>query len=145
MVSLDIFERLFVFWVFFFQTALIVHFAIRKPLFESYTQKIGWIVYALSFPAVVVSIILLAAGKSWSFWLGGFLCLIWAAFGYYVDYVKVIHWRKPIKKDVFFPYLTLYLGTIMFYWWPLALLHRPLWFIFGGLFVFGTVLNIRSH
>jgi hypothetical protein len=44
-----------------------------------------------------------------------------------------------------FPYVTLYLGTIMFYWWPLALLYRPLWFVFGALFVIGTILNITSH
>ncbi len=145
MFGLDKLDTLFVIWAFFLQTVFIVHFAIRKRFFESYTQKFGWIVYALCIPAAVISIILLLGGKSWSFWLGGFLFLIYAAFGYWIDYVKGIHWRNPLRMDIMFPYVTLYLSTIMFYWWPLALLYRPLWFVFGGLFVIGTILNITSH
>jgi len=143
--GLDKLDTLFVIWAFFLQIVLIVHFALRKPFFESYTQKFGWIVYALCFPAVVISCILLLGGKSWSFWLGGFLFLIYASYGYWIDYIKAIEWRNPLRKDIVFPYLTLYLGTVMFYWWPLALLYRPLWFVFGVLFVIGTILNITSH
>ena len=145
MFGLDKLDTLFVIWAFFLQIVLIVHFALRKPFFESYTQKFGWIVYALCAPAVVLSFILLLGGKSWSFWFGGFLFLIYAAYGYWIDYVKGIEWRNPLRKDIMFPYVTLYLSTIMFYWWPLALLYRPLWFVFAGLFVIGTILNITSH
>lgn len=145
MFGLDKLDTLFVIWAFFLQITLIVHFALRKPFFESYTIKFGWIVYALCFPAAVISFILLWGGKSWSFWLGGFLFLIYAAYGYWIDYIKGIEWRKPLRKDILFPYVTLYLGTIMFYWWPLALLYRPLWFAFGALFLIGTILNITSH
>ena len=145
MFGLDKLDTLFVVWSFFLQIVLIVHFALRKPFFESYTIKFGWIIYALCFPAAVISFILLLGGKSWSFWLGGFLFLIYAAYGYWIDYIKGIEWRNPLRKDIMFPYVTLYLGTIMFYWWPLALLYRPLWFVFGALFVIGTILNITSH
>ena len=75
MSDLDNLDILFVTWAFFFQIVLIIHFALRKRFFESYTLKIGWIVYALSIPAVVISIVLLLGGKTWSFWLGGFLFL----------------------------------------------------------------------
>jgi hypothetical protein len=143
--GLDKLDTLFVIWAFFLQIVLIVHFALRKPFFESYTIKFGWIVYALCVPAVVLSFILLLGGKSWSFWLGGFLFLIYATFGYWIDYTKGIEWRNPLRKDIMFPYVTLYLSAIMFYWWPLALLYRPLWFAFGFLFVIGTILNITSH
>ena len=145
MFGLDKLDMLFVIWAFFLQITLIAHFALRKPFFESYTLYFGWIVYALCFPAAVISFILLLGGKSWSFWLGGFLFLIYAAYGYWIDYIKGIEWRNPLRKDIMFPYMTLYLGTIMFYWWPLALLYRPLWFVFGALFVIGTILNITSH
>ena len=97
MSDLDNLDKLFIVWAFFFQIVLIVHFAIRKPFFESYTIKFGWIVYALCIPAVVISIILLRGGKSWSFWLGGFLFLIFAVFGYWVDYVAQFPWRNPIQ------------------------------------------------
>jgi len=145
MFGLDKLDTLFVIWAFFLQIILIIHFALRKPFFYSYTKKYSWIVYALCIPAAVISIILLLGGKTWSFWIGGFLFLIYSAYGYWIDFVKKISWRNPLRKDIMFPYVTLYLSTIMFYWWPLALLYRPLWFVFGALFVIGTILNITSH
>jgi hypothetical protein len=145
MQSLDSLDILFIIWAFFFQIVLIVHFAIRKRYFESYTIKYGWLVYALSIPAVIISIILLLGGKSWSFWLGGFLFLIYAIYGYRIDYVKKIQWRNPLQPSIMFPYVFLYLATVMFYWWPLGLLSRPLWIIYAVLFVIATILNITSH
>ena len=145
MSKLDNLDKLFVVWAFLFQVVLIVHFALRKLLFESYTLRLGWIVYALCVPAAVISVILLLRGKSWSFWLGGFLFLIYAAFGYWVDYVVRIPWRNPVRLSILFPYAILYLATVTFYWWPLGLLSRPLWFVYAVLFVVGTILNVTSH
>ena len=143
--SLDKLDKLLVVWAFLFQIILIVHFALRKPFFESYTVKYGWIVYALCIPAVVISVILLLGGKSWSFWLGGFLFLLFAAFGFWVDYVAQIPFRNPLRLSVVFPYVFLYLTTVMFYWWPLGQLSRPLWLAYAILFVIATILNITSH
>jgi len=145
MFGLDRLDTLFIIWAFFLQIVLILHFAVRKRFFDSYTIKYGWLVYALCIPAAVISLILLLGGKSWSFWLGGIIFLFFAAYGFRIDYIKGINWRKPLRKDIAFPYVILYLCTIMFYWWPLALLYRPLWFIFGVLFVIGSLLNITSH
>jgi hypothetical protein len=145
MSDLDNLDRLYIVWAFFFQIILIVHFAIRKPFFESYNVKYGWLVYALCIPAVVISLILLRGGKSWYFWLGGFLFLLYAAFGYWIDYIMKIPWRNPLNVSVMVPYVLLYLSTVMFYWWPLGRLSRPLWFACAILFVIGTILNITSH
>jgi hypothetical protein len=132
-------------WAFAFQAILIVHFALRKWAFARYTHRYGWLVYALSIPAVGVSIILLLGGMPWSFWLGGFIYLVWAAFGYVVEYVKGIQWRNPPRWSILGPYVFLYLATVMFYWWPLGLIGRPLWYLYGVLFVVSTVLNVTSH
>jgi hypothetical protein len=145
MRNLDKLDILFVVWAFFFQIVLIVHFALRRWFFEGYTMKYGWIVYALCIPAVVISIVLLLGGKTWSFWLGGFLFLLYAAYGYWVDYVRRIQWRNPLRLSILFPYVFLYLATVMFYWWPLGRLSRPLWVVFAVLFIIGTILNITSH
>lgn len=145
MFGLDKKDTLFVFWAFFFQIALIIHFALRKKFFDNYTMKFGWIIYVLCIPAVVISIILIKGEKSWSFWLGGFLFLIYAAYGYWIDYVKQIEWRSPLDFSILFPYIFLYLSTVMFYWWPLALISKPLWYVYAGLFIISTILNITSH
>ena len=143
--NLDSRDRLFVAWAFLFQVALIVHFAVRRPLFETYTTRFGWIVYALAIPAAAISIVLLRGGKSWSFWLGGFLFVVYAVFGYWVDYVARIEFRDPLRWSVAAPFVFWYLATVMFYWWPLAQLHRTLWLAYTVLFVIATALNITSH
>ena len=145
MSKLDHLDKLFIVWAFLFQVILIVHFAVRKPFFESYTVKFGWIVYALCIPAAVISIILLRGGKSWHFWLGGFLFLLYAAFGYGVDYVLQLQFRNPLRLSIVIPYVFLYLATVMFYWWPLWRLSRPLWAVYAVLYVIATILNITSH
>ena len=145
MFGLKKLDALYVVWAFLFQVALIIHFAVRKRFFETYTLKFGWIVYALCIPALIVSLILLRAGKPWYFWLGGFLCLLFAIFGYYIDYIRQIPWRSPIVPGIMFPYITLYLATIMFYWWPLMRINRTFWVVYAGLYVISTILNITSH
>jgi hypothetical protein len=145
MTELDHLDELFIIWAFLFQVVLIIHFALRKPFFEIYTVKYGWIVYALCIPAAVISIILLLGGKSWSFWLGGCLFVIFSGFGYWVDYMAQIPWRNPLRLSIMFPYVFLYLATVMFYWWPLGLLSRPLWFAYAVLYIIATILNITSH
>lgn len=144
-VNVDNLDRLFVIWAFILQITLIVHFAVRKPLFESYTVKFGWIIYALCIPAAIVSLFLLRGGKSWSFWLGGFLFIVFAAFGYWVDYMQRIPWRNPLQLRIMLPYAFLYLSTVMFYWWPIGILSRPLWIVYALLFIIGTILNVTSH
>ncbi|MBC7248995.1 MAG: hypothetical protein H5T62_01795 [Anaerolineae bacterium] len=127
-----------------FQVVLIIHFALRTWRFAT-ALRYGPIVYALGVPAAGVSILLLLAGKPWSLWLSGFLYLIWAFYGYVVEYVKKIEWRNPVRWSVFGPYVFLYLATVMFYWWPLALVQKPLWYVYAALFIISTVLNAVSH
>ena len=143
--SLDKLDKLFVIWAFLFQILLIIHFSLRKPFFESYTLKFGWIVYALCIPAVVISIILIRGGKSSSFWLAGFIFLLYAVFGYWVEYIQQIPWRDPFQASIAVPYIFLYLATVMFYWWPLWPLSRLLWGIYTILYIIATILNITSH
>ena len=145
MEGLDRFDYLFIIWAFFFQTVLIIHFTVRKRFMESYTVKYGWLVYALSIPAALISVIILLGGKDWTYWLGGFLFLVYAAYGYWIDYVKQIQFRNPLRLSIVFPYVFLYLATVMFYWRPLYPLSQTLWIIFGVLYVIATILNIKSH
>lgn len=137
-------NALFVATSFLFQLILIVHFALRKWRFEV-AIRYGWIVYLLSIPAAIVSIILLLGGVTWSLWLGGFLYLVWAAYGYTVEYIRKIEWRSPIRWSVFGPYLFLYLATVMFYWWPLRLIDKSFWYIYTVMFIISTFLNTTSH
>jgi hypothetical protein len=135
---------LFVLWALFFQIVMIVYFGLRKWKFDI-AMRVGWIVYALGIPAAALSAILYRGGLPWSLWLGGFIFLIWSIFGYTVEFILGIKWRDPIRWPIFIPYMLLYLATVMFYWWPLGLLSRPLWFVYMVLVIIGFVLNITSH
>ncbi len=144
MQNLDKFDTLFVIWAFVFQICLILLFAIRRSNLDLILQY-GWVFYLLSIPAVIVSILILRGGKEWSFWFGGFIFLVWAVFGLIIEYGFRIQWRNPIVWPIFIPYVALYLGTIMFYWFPLGVISRPLWYIYAVLFGVSTYLNISSH
>jgi hypothetical protein len=137
-------EYAFILWAFLFQLLLIVHFSLRKWRFEL-VKRYGALFYALGIPALILSFILYTGGLSWSFWLGGVLQFIWSGFGYYVEFVREIRWRNPPYWRVLWPYVTLYLATNMFYWWPQGLLDRRLWYIYALLFLISTILNLTSH
>ncbi len=145
MAHTDGLDLAFVAWAFVFQVVLIIHFGLRKWRFSEYVMKYGWIVYALALPAVLLSLVLWRAGKTWGLWLGGVVYGVWALFGYVTEYVKKVAWRNPVRWSILGPYLVLYLGTVMFYWWPLALVSKPLWYVYGLLFVVATILNVTSH
>jgi len=144
MSDLDRLELLYVGYAFIFQLTLVIHFALRKWRFEI-VQQHGWIFYALSLLAVIVSLTLLRGGKPVWMWLGGFLYLVWAIFGYVIEYQLGIQWRNPPNWPVLVPYVSLYLATVMFYWWPLGQLGRAYWYIAAVLFVISTILNLASH
>ena len=137
-------DILFVAWAFLFQLALIVHFAVRRWRF-ALIVRYGWLTYTLGVPAALVSLVMVSSGQPWWMWLGGFICLAWAIYGYTVEFVRHVEWRSPVRWSVFGPYITLYLATIMLYWWPLARISRPLWYAYAVLFVISTVLNVTSH
>jgi len=138
-------NSLFTLWSFTYLIVLIAHFSIRKVLFEPYTLNYGWWVYLLGIPAVIISILMFRGGMTWSFAVGGVLCLAFSAFGYYADYVLGTPWRSPVYLPILVPYVLLYLGTIMFYWFPLALIDHGLWYAYAVLFAVSTYLNITSH
>lgn len=140
----DRFDGMFVFTAFFIQIVLLIFFALRKWMFDT-AMQVGWIVYALAIPAFIISVLLLMNGKRWYFWLGGFLYTAWAILGYIVDVARPVAWRSPVYRPVFIPYVLLYLSTMMFYWFPLGNLSKPLWFVYAVLFVISTILNITSH
>ncbi|MGA9533727.1 MAG: hypothetical protein WBR18_13500 [Anaerolineales bacterium] len=142
---MDARELLFVVWSFVVQLLLIVHFALRKWRFDPYIPKVGWLFYLLGLPALAVSIVLASSGLLWSFWVGGILQFVFSIYGFIVEYVRRVQWRSPLLWPVAGPYLTLYLGMIMFYWWPLGLIDRRLWIGYTVLFVTSTILNLTSH
>jgi len=144
MSGLDNYEILFIANAFLVQLVLIVHFALRKWRFDL-AIRYGRIVYALSVPSAILSFIILRSGKEWALWLGGFIYLAWAVFGYTVEYVKNIEWRNALRWSILVPYVILYLATVMFYWWPLGLVYKPLWYAYTILFLVSTYFNVTSH
>lgn len=127
-----------------FHLVLLAHFGVRRWAFDT-ALRWGWIVYALSIPAAAVSILLILEGVWWAYWAGGAIYLVWAVLGYVVEYVLGIEWRHPVRWPIFAPYVTLYLGASMFYWWPVGLLSRRLCFVLGALFMVSAALNVTSH
>jgi hypothetical protein len=140
----DRWERLFISMSLGMQVVFVVFFALRKWNF-AVAMQVGWLVYGLAIPAVVLSVMLINARKGWCLSVGGLLFALWAVFGTVVDIVHPVAWRSPIVWSIFIPYVLLYTGSQMFYWWPLLKVHRPSWVIFTALYSVSTVLNVTSH
>jgi hypothetical protein len=145
MFGADGLELTYIVWGFFVQLVLILHFGLRKWAFSRFTYQYGWIVYILAVPAFFVSLVLLIGSKPWGLWMAGFIYPVWAIYGYRIDYMLQKRWRNPINWRIGGPYVTLYMATIMFYWWPLGQLSRPLWYVYALLFIISTWLNFTSH
>jgi hypothetical protein len=144
MAAFNKIEILFIASAYLFQLILITHFALRKWRFDL-AVRYGPIVYGLSVPAAVVSIFILLGGRAWYWGSSSLIYLAWAIFGYYIEYIKEIEWRNSLHWPVMGPYVVLYLATVMFYWWPLALIYKPLWYGYGVLFLISTFFNVSSH
>lgn len=144
MDDIDNIEILFIASAYLFQLILVIHFALRKWRFDL-AIRYGPVVYALSVPAALISSIILLGGRAWYWGLSGLIYLAWAVYGYYTEYVRRIEWRNSLRWPVMGPYVILYLATVMFYWWPLALIYKPLWYGYGVLFLISTILNFSSH
>lgn len=149
MPQLDAFDLLYVVTGLFLQAVLVAHFALRKWAF-AVAMRYGVAVYALAFPVLVITIVLIAAGKPWYQWTAGILFVSWAVVAYVVDVVwrvdwRPVGWRGPIRAGALVPYLALYLAHQMFFWWPLLRYGRGLWLAYTVLYVVSTVLNVTSH
>ena len=144
MMGLSLPEWGFVIFAFLMEILLIVHFALRRWRFEK-AMRMGWVYGVLGIPGVLLSIYLWLAGMAWYFVIAGFLTGAWALLGFYVDGVKGIEWRGPIYWPVFIPYILLYLGAQMFFWWDLLRIYKPLWYIYLVLYIISTLLNAISH
>jgi hypothetical protein len=144
MINLDLYEFLYLANAFLVQLILVIHFALRKWRFAQ-AMRFGRVVYAFGIPCAIVSIIILLGGKGFSFWLGGVIYLVWALFGYVIEYVLGVEWRNALRWPILVPYVVLYLATVMFYWWPVGLVYKPLWYGCAVLFIISTYLNATSH
>jgi hypothetical protein len=137
-------EFTYIITAFLFHAVLMAHFALRKWRFNI-AIRYGPVVYGLSIPAAAVSLWLILNQAPWYLWVSGLLYLLWAVYGYWTEYIKEIEWRDAVRWSVLVPYISLYLATVMFYWWPFAVIYKPLWYIGGCLFAINTFLNITSH
>lgn len=126
------------------QFALLLFFAAhrwRPRLAEQY----GWIAYAVAVLGLPLAAWLLLSGSGWRLYMGPLLLGTWAVLGAYVDSLRRVQWRDPIRWSVFVPYVALYFWAQMFMWWPLWDLSRVAWSCFLVLFVISTALNLRGH
>lgn len=137
-------NRTFVLTAFVIQAVLLAYFVFRKLNFKA-ALRWGWIVYAMAIPAILVSLLMLRQSKSPTFWLGGVLFTAWALLGFFVDIAYPIAWRSPPFLPVFVPYVLLYLGMQMFYWFPVGMIQRSYWYLYAVLFAASTYFNITSH
>ncbi len=144
MSTLNNYEVVFISAAFLYQFLLLLNFVGRnfRPVLE---RKYGWILYALSVPALITGGIYLLAGQPWYYILALALFALWGGFGYYIDIYRKVKWRNPTRAAVMIPYVVLYMGSQFAFWIPLWYLGMTYWWVFTGFYAVNTVLNIVGH
>ena len=135
---------LYVAFAFISQALLIFHFValLWKPDLQ---KKWGWIVYASGLIALPLGVLLLASNLPWYFVFACVLFAGWVFFGYSVDILRPVQWRKPIRWSIFLPYVILYVSAQFAFWIPLWFIWRGYWILYTLLYVINTGLNISTH
>ena len=126
-------------------TMLFGNFVARnwKPELE---LRYGWVIYAMGIPGLVLAgLYLLAEGMSVFFPAASLVFTAWALFGFVVDRVAKVQWRRPTVPQIFVPYVTLYVAWQVLYWIPMWSIGRVYWVVYTLLFSAATCLNLRAH
>ena len=126
------------------QLVLVGFFSARRWL-PRLARPLGYAAYGFGSLGLFVGGWLIAVGASWRLFVGPLLMFAWAVFGAWIDVVRPIEWRRPIRPSVFAPYVAVYFLAQMFLWWPLRDGQRLWWGVFAVLFAANTALNIRGH
>ncbi len=90
---------------------------------------LGYVIIALSAPAVVALFALMRAGAGWLQWAGAALFLAFVALMVIVDYVAPVEFRAPARYGVLLPYLLLFFGAILLMGLPMFRMNRGLWLV----------------
>jgi hypothetical protein len=86
-----------------------------------------------------------AQGQPWNLVLGFAVYAAWSALGAFIDIVRPIPWREPLRPSVLIPYAALLTVVLLALWVPLWWMDPLLWVAFGLLYVVHTTLNLLSH
>jgi hypothetical protein len=144
MLQQNILLSLFVAFAFISQGLLILNFAALK--WRPHVQrKWGWIVYASGLISLALGILFWVSGRAWYLGFACGLFTIWTMFGYIIDVLQPIEWRKPIRWLIFIPYVILYISAQFAFWIPLWFIRPGYWFIYAVLYTISTVLNVSTH
>jgi hypothetical protein len=144
MINQDILQTGFVILAFLIQVMLVGNFAARnwKPIIE---ERLGWLVYAMGLPASILGVLFLVNDQPWCYWTATLLFAVWAAFGYVVDILSPVEWRKPAKWSIFIPYVVLFVSSLLAFWVPLWFIRPVFWIVYALLYGTHTALNMYSH
>jgi hypothetical protein len=110
MFEQNVLQTLFVAFAFISQALLIFNFAALgwKPHLH---QKRGSIVYASGLVAFPLGIQFRSSPQARYFWFAFGLFKIWPMLGYFIDILRPINWRDPIRWQIFVPYVVLYISA----------------------------------
>ena len=138
------YEFVFIAAAFTYQVLLLFNF-IGRNLRPEIERKFGWILYALSVPALFIGAIYFLNQQPWYYGSAFLLFALWGGFGYYIDVYRKIPWRNPTRVSVMIPYIGLYVGSLFSFWIPLWYLGMAYWWAFTIFYAVNTVLNIVGH
>jgi hypothetical protein len=92
-------------------------------------HQLGYVIIALAVPAALAFIASVHARTGWLLWTGPAAYLAFIVFMIFVDYVRPIEFRSPMRPNILVPYLLLFFGSILLMGLPMFYLDQRFWSI----------------
>jgi hypothetical protein len=92
-------------------------------------HQLGYVIIALAVPAALAFIAFVHARTGWLLWTGPAAYLAFIVFMIFVDYVRPIEFRSPMRPNILVPYLLLFFGSILLMGLPMFYLDQRFWSI----------------
>lgn len=95
----------------------------------SINHILGYVIIALSIPAVISLAALIRAKADWRQWIGLVVFLAFVVLMVCVEYFWHIEFRSPYRYEILVPYLLLFFGSILLMGLPMYRLNWYLWLV----------------
>lgn len=95
----------------------------------SINHILGYVIIALSIPAVISLAALIRAKADWRQWIGLVVFLAFVVLMVCVEYFWHIEFRSPYRYEILVPYLLLFFGSILLMGLPMYRLNWHLWLV----------------
>ena len=100
---------------------------------------LGFVIILLAIPAMIALVAFFLEGANWIHRIGPIIFLVFIVLLLFVDYIRPVEFRSPIRSEILVPFLVLFFGGILFMGLPMFRINRLLWLVTAATTIFHLI------